>query len=222
MVATARPPTSAPARSVNRFEPLSGIAFVVFFIASVVASSPPKANASDQKWVASYATHAKQTQHLATGILLILAGLSLLVFMTSLWTRVVAARGAQRTSPLPVIAAAASAALIAAGGVVMGSVSGNALVSSAPVPGADILRLTNGLGFALVGLAGMLAAALSVVSLAAQARSCGMFSSRLFAFSVVVAVLLLAGLAFVPIVGLLIWTLVVAIGPMRTPGPGAA
>jgi hypothetical protein len=208
---------AGPERSWTRWEPLAGIAFVVFFIGSVVASSPPNENATDAKWVANYATHAKQTQHLATGILLVLAGLSLLVFLTGVWNRVAAARSARRTSPLPVVAAGAAAALIAAGGVVMASVSGDALLSSAPVPTADVLRLTSGLGFALVGLAGMLAAALSVVSLAAQARSCGIFGNRLFAFSVVVAVLLLAGLAFVPIVGLLIWAVIVAIHLVRTP-----
>ena len=220
---TAAPPTLAPpARTWARLEPWSGFAFAVFFIGSVAASSPPSESASDQKWIANYATHAKQAQHLVTGVLLVLAAVSLLVLLTGLWSRVVAARGAQRTSPLPVVAAGVAAALMAAGGVVMASVSGNALLSSAPIPNADILRLTNGLGFALVGLAGMLAAALSVTSVAAQARACGIFSRRLFAFSVIVAVLLLAGLAFVPIFGLVIWTVAVAIVLMRTPSAGVA
>ncbi len=199
----------------NRAAPLSGIAFVVFFIASVVVSSVPKSSASDRDWLAAYATHAKQAGHLATGILLVLAALSLLVFLTHLWTRVLATGRLEAVSPLPLVAAGVSAACIAIGGVLMGSIGGSTLIGNAPLPGPDLLRLGNDAGFAMVGLAGMLAASVSVAAVSVQARSAGLFGQRLFRFSMLVAVLLLASFAFVPILGLLIWLVAVAVTLLR-------
>jgi hypothetical protein len=202
--------------SQNRTAPLSGIAFVVFFIASVAVSSPPKSSASDGDWLRAYATHSKQVGHLATGILLVLAGLSLMVFLTHLWTRVVEARQPERISPLPLIAAGVAAACMGVGGILMGSISGSALTGSAPIPDAGLLRFTNDAGFAMVGIAGMLAASVSIACLSVQARAAGLFGARMFRFSLLVAVVLLAAAVFIPIVALLIWLVVVAVSLRRS------
>jgi hypothetical protein len=190
--------------SLKRAVPLSGIAFVVFFLGSVVASSPPKDSASDRTWIANYATNAKHTGHIVTGVLLVLAALSLMVFLTHLWTTIAAARAPQQISPLPLVAAGMSAACIAVGGILMGA------ITFRPVPSADVLRLGNDVGFAMVGLAGMIAAALSVACLGVQARAAGVFSVRMTRFTLVVGVLLLASFAFVPIAGLLLWLIITA------------
>lgn len=210
----------------KRAAPLTGIAFVVFFIASVAVSSVPKNTASDAAWLAAYATHAKQAGHLATGVLLVLAAISLMSFLTHLWTRIADARAPEATSPLPIIAAGASAACIMVGGVVMAAVSGSALLYSQPLPGADVLRLTDSLGFAIVSVAGMPAAALSIAGVSLQARSAGVFSARLTRLSLVVAAVLLAAVAFVPILALLVWLIVITVVLMREraarePAPGS-
>ena len=199
----------------SRWTPLTGIAFVVFFIGSVVLSTVPPGDATDAKWVAAYATHGKQVQHLTTGICLVLAALCLVSFLTTLWTRVGDYGGPRKISPLPMVLAAMSAASIAAGGVAMAVVSGAALTSSTPIPNADVLRLANDIGFAFVGVAGMAAAALSIACLSFEAHATGFFGRRLLVFSIVVAVILLASIAFVPIVALLIWLVVVSIVLMR-------
>jgi hypothetical protein len=90
-------------------------------------------------------------------------------------------------------------------------------VMSAPTPNADILRVCNDVGFIMVGIAGMLAASLSVVTITFQGRSTGQFGSRMTTFGIVVSVVLLAGAAFVPIVALLAWLVVVAITMLRNP-----
>ncbi len=203
-----------------RLAPLTGIAFVVLFFGSVAASSPPKGSASDKAWVAAYATRGKQLQHLTTGYLLVFAGLCLMAFLTTLWTRVAGARSPARTSVLPLVAAGLSAASIAAGGVIMASSSGNKLFGKTPMPNADLLRFEDGLGFAMVAVAGMLAAALAIVCLGVQARSAGVFGTGLFVFSLVVAVLLIGAAAFVPILALLVWLVVVAVVLMRRPATG--
>ena len=97
----------------------------------------------------------------------------------------------------------------------MAVVSGAALTSSTPIPNADVLRLANDIGFAFVGVAGMAAAALSIACLSFEAHATGFFGRRLLVFSIVVAVILLASIAFVPIVALLIWLVVVSIVLMR-------
>jgi hypothetical protein len=201
----------------KRAAPLSGIAFVVFFIAGVGVSSVPKDTATDKAWLAAFATHSKQAQHLATGVLLVLAALSLMSFLTYLWTRVCAAGQPRSFSPLPIIAAGVSAACIATGGVLMAGAAGSALLYSQPIPGADVLRLSNDVGFAMVSVAGMLAAALSIACIAVQARAAGVFGVSLARFSTIVAVVLLASIAFVPIVALLVWLIVVATTLMRKP-----
>ncbi|HEY3728172.1 MAG TPA: hypothetical protein VGL51_13410 [Solirubrobacteraceae bacterium] len=199
----------------KRAAPLSGIGFVVLFIAGVAVSSVPGNTASDKAWLAAYATHAKQAQHLATGVLLVLAGLSLMSFFVYLWTETNAARPVQHRSPLPIVAAGVSAAAIATGGVAMAASSGSSLLFSQPIPGADVLRLSNDLGFAMVSVAGMLAASLSIVTVSTQARAVGLFGRGLTRLSAVVAVVLLASVVFVPIVALLIWMVIVAVVLMR-------
>ncbi len=193
----------------------AGIAFVVFFVASVVASNVPSNNASNAKWTAAYSGHGNQLGHLATGVCLVLAALSLLVFLTSVWTRIATANEPSRTSPLPLAAAGVAAACIAVGGVVQASISGAALIAKLPLPSADLLRFGNATGFAIVALGGMLAAGLSVASLSLQGRTAGVFSARIANFGVIVAVVLLAALAFIPIAALWIWVIVATISLTR-------
>jgi hypothetical protein len=195
----------------RRAAPYSGIAFVVFFLASFVVSNVPSDTASDHAWLAAYATHAKQAGHLATGALLVLAALSLMTFLTHIWTQVTGAVESRAVSPLPMVAAGVAAACIAVGGILMAATSGSALLYSQPIPGTDILRLGNDAGFAMVGIPGMLAAALSIACLSVQARAVGIFGARLARFSLAVAVVLVASIAFLPIAALLIWLVAVTV-----------
>jgi hypothetical protein len=202
--------------SASRWAPLSGIAFVVFFVGSVVASAPPADNAPDREWIAAYTSHAKQIGHLATGILLVLAALSLMTLLVTLWTRVAQARRPASLNPLPLVAAGVAAACISIGGVLMAGISGAMLTGSAPLPSVELLRFGNDIGFGAVGLGGMLATALSVACLSVQAHSAHVFGRKMMIFGLAVAVILLGALAFVPIVALLIWLVVVSITLIRS------
>ena len=198
-----------------RWAPLSGIGFVLFFIGGVVASSPPANDASNAKWIANYTGSTNQVGHLATGVCLILAALSLISFIAVLWTRIAEASRPALVNPLPLVAAGVSAACIALGGVLMATVSGSILTNSGPVPSADLLRFSNAGGFAMAGIAGMLAASLCVACVSVQARSARIFGRKLMVFGLVVAVVLLASFAFIPILGLLIWLVAAAVTLMR-------
>ncbi|HEY1739290.1 MAG TPA: hypothetical protein VGI86_11290 [Acidimicrobiia bacterium] len=211
MTHTATAPTAAaPSRRLA----WTGIAFVVCFIASVVASSPPKNGASDRTWIANYTGSANKTHHIATGLLLVLAALAIMTFLTMLWQRIAAAQAPASTSPLPIVAAGVGAAAIAIGGVVMGAVG--TLITHHSDPGvANFYRLSNGLGFALVALAAMPAIALSVACLSVLGRRAGVLSRGVSTFGIIAAVASLAAIAFLPIILLFVWVLIVSVTWLR-------
>jgi hypothetical protein len=199
---------------IARLAPLTGLAFVACFIGGVVASSPPAETASNATWVANYATHSKQVGHLVSGIMLVLAGLCLATFVTHLWGTVAAARRPAAISPLPVVAAAVTAACMSMGGILMGAESGM-LLSSGPMPSPDFLRFGNDIGFAMVSIPGMLAMSGGLACLSVQAHAAGLFGRRMLIFSLIVATLLVAAFLFIPIAGLLLWAIVVSVRLLR-------
>ncbi len=208
--------SAIPARQA-RWAPLSGIAFVVFFIAGIVASSPPSDKASDAKWIASYTGHGNQLGHVLTGVFLVLAALSFVSFVSVVWTRIVEASRPAVVNPLPLLAAGVAAACIAGGGVLMAAVAGASLTNSLPVPGADLLRFSDTSGFTMVSIAGMLAAALCVVCLSVQARGAGVFGRKIAALGLVASVILLASFLFFPILALLVWLVAASVALLRSP-----
>ncbi len=208
---------SVPSSSVRRWEPYAGIAYVVFFVGSLLSSNPPADNAPDQTWTARYTGHSEQAGHLATGFLLLLAGLALMTFLVALWRRIAQLHPTGELSRLPIAAAGTAAALMGAGGMVMGYISGGEIVGRYPLPGADLLRMSNDLGFALAGVAGSLAAAVAVATLSVQGHAAGVFGAKMRAGGIITAVALLLSILFAPILLLLAWVLTVAIRWIRTP-----
>lgn len=204
-------------RSVRRWEPYAGIAYVVFFVASLMASNPPADNASDRTWTARYTGRSEQAGHLATAFLLLLAGLALMTFLVALWRRIAEVHPAESPSRLPIAAAGAAAALMGAGGMVMGYISGGEIVSSYPLPSADLLRMSNDLGFALAGVGGSWAAAVAVAVLSVQGHAAGVFGTKMRAAGLITALLLLLAMFFAPILALLAWVLAAAITWIRRP-----
>jgi hypothetical protein len=201
--------------SARRWEPYTGVAYVVFFLASVLVSGPPADNASDQKWIANYTGHSQQLRHLATGILLLLAGLALMMFLVALWRRIAEADPTASPSRLPIAAAATAAALMGAGGMVMSYISGGEILGNYPLPSVDLLRMSNDLGFALAGIAAALSAAVAVATLSVQGHAAGIFGTRMRTAGLVTAGVLILSPLFIPIIALLAWVLTVAITWIR-------
>lgn len=199
----------------TRADMLAGIGFIVFFLGGAVSSSPPSDSASNAQWVASYTGTANQFSHVLTGVLLILAAPCLLAFLTGMWQRISSTRPAGTTSPLPLVAAGVTAPLMAFGGTLMAYVAGSELSGSYPLPSADLLRLSNGLGFLVTGIPGMAATALCITVLAVQARRAGLFGRRMAVFTWIVAALLLLSYLFLPIIALMAWIVVAIVGARR-------
>ena len=205
-----------PTPPLTRNTTLTGIGFIVFFIASVVSSNPPSNNASDAKWIANYTGTSNQVSHLTTGIALILAALSLMTFLTGTWQRISNARPVGATSPVPLLAAGVATTCIAIGGTLMAYVSGSQLGGKYPLPSADLLRLSNGLGFILTGIPGMAATALCLAVLAYQGRTAAVFGRKMAIFTWIVAAMLLLSFLFAPILALIAWIIVSIINARRT------
>lgn len=222
--------TAFPAARLTRADTLAGIGFIVFFLGGVVSSSPPGDDAPDSQWVANYTGTGNQLGHVLSGVFLILAALCLMAFLTAMWQRISSARPAGATSPLPLVAAGVTATLMALGGTLMAYVAGSELSGSYPMPSADLLRLSNGLGFLVTGIPGMAATALCITVLAVQARRAGLFGPRMAVFTWIVAAVLLLSYLFVPIVALMAWIVVAIVGarrgaaaqPVSQPGQHAA
>jgi hypothetical protein len=210
-------------RPAARWAPLTGLAFVVLFLGGVVASNAPSDNASAASWVAAYTGGGKQFSHQATGVLLVLAALSLMSFLVTVWSRASRLRPDNSQSPVPLAAAGVSAACIAVGGVLMaaGSSVARGFTSADLTATATLLRFTNDTGFIMVAVPGMLAAALAVAGLSVQAHRAGLFGRRMEVFGIAVAVILLGSLAFIPIVALLVWMVAAAVVLVRRSAPAS-
>jgi hypothetical protein len=199
----------------RRWEPLTGVAFVAVFVAGVLMNNAPNPDESNATWTSYFADRGHQALITISGFILVASGLLLLAFLTTVWQRVAAARRPAVSNPLPVIAAGVSAAAIMVGGVAQAVVTGSIIFGSQAEPGPDTLRLAADLGFPIILVAGMSAAALSIAALSIQAYSARVFGPRLLTLGEVVGVGLLASVFFFPMVLLPIWVVAMTIVLLR-------
>jgi hypothetical protein len=199
----------------RRWEPLTGIAFAVLFVAGWMIVNTPDTNASNGEWTKYFSDRGHRAAVLVSAYMVLVAGLCLLAFLTTLWTRIASAQRTRAISPLGLIAAGVAAACIALGAVVQASVSGAMIFGSMPEPGADTLRLVFNMMFPFVAVAGMIAASVSVATLSIQAYGAGLLGRTLLVLSLIVAVGLLGSVFFIPMALLPIWALVMTVVLVR-------
>lgn len=201
----------------RRWEPWAGFGFaVLYFFGMAALPNTPDDKASDSKWLAFYAADGHRATLILSAFVLVLAGLCLLSFVTGIWTRVRSTRP-EALNPLPVAAAAVSAACIGLAGVINATVAGAMVFGDGPEPPASVLRFSSDMSFPMAAVGGMIAAALAVATLSAQARRAGIFGSRLAIFSYVMAVISLASFVWIPQAAMLLWCIVVGVALLRQP-----
>ena len=203
----------------GRWEPLTGIAFAVLFVAAVFILPTPNDDDPDKTWVAFYADHTHRVLSVVAAFMFVFAGLSLLAFLTCVWRRVRARR--PDASPLPLLTATMAAMGIGLSGLVGATITGAMIFGSLKEPGADALKVVEEMTFPILLIGGIYPAALSVAVLGFQARAAGLFPKWLLILSYVAAALLLASVFFFPMILLVIWVIVVAVLLLRS-GPSPA
>lgn len=150
----------------GRIGAIAGIAFALLFFFGITMLSIPE-SATDQELIAWWSDDGNQLSAVVSMYLFVLAGLSFLVFLVGLRSRLLAAEGEN----------GGLSALVAASGVVFVSmlfvaaasrgVIGFAIKSPAndeSLPGADTLRYLPQIGYAITGTGGLLAAAITMAT----------------------------------------------------------
>jgi hypothetical protein len=199
----------------RRWEPLTGIAFAVLFVAGWMIVNTPNDDTSNREWTNYFADRGHRAAVLVSAYMILVAGLCLLAFLTTLWTRIVSAQRTSAISPLGLVAAGVAVACIAVGGVAQAAVSGAMIFGNMPEPGADTLRLVFNITFPFVAVAGMMAASVSVATLSIQAYGAGILGRTLLVLSLIVAVGLIGSVFFFPMALLPIWALVMTVVLVR-------
>jgi len=197
--------------------PVSGLTFVVVFVASLFMDTTPDANASNTAWTSYFATASHRETALAAGFLGVVAALAVMSFLVITWTRIAAAGRPGLASPLPVAAAAVCAACIAAGSLLQALIPGSMVFNSLPEPSPDIMRVLSQAAGPLILVGGMLALALAMASLALQARAARAFGTTLTIFTLITAVITVFSFQFFPVLAPLVWTVTMSIVLIRRP-----
>jgi hypothetical protein len=205
----------------RRWEPLTGVGFIVLFVAGLVINNSPNPDESNATWHSYFADKGHQALVTIDGFLLVASGLCLLAFLSTIHQRIAARRGAA-PSPLPIVVGGVAAAAIMIGGVAQAAVTGSMIFANLAEPGPDALRVAQAMGYPIIMVAGMFAASLSVAGLSIQAYSARILGGRLLTFGVVCAVGLLASVFFIPMVLLPIWVIAMTIVLMRGESDEAA
>ncbi|MDX6618651.1 MAG: hypothetical protein QOK36_1037 [Gaiellales bacterium] len=227
MSATTVNRASAGARATRtaggRLGAVAGVAFAILFLAGTAILNIPN-GASDQKLSAWWADGANQITAIVSMYSFILAGLCFLAFLVQLRLRLLAAEGG---------AGAATGLVVASGTVFVAmlfvaaasrGVVGFALKSPGAnelLPGPDTLRYIPQTGYAALGAAGLLAAAVAI-----GACSWLIFRTRVFArwlgwLGVAAAVLIVAAnvalVGMIAIPAMLVWALATSAELWRGP-----
>jgi hypothetical protein len=193
-----------------------GISFAVLFVVGVMLSAnTPEYDESDKEWVDWFNDSGHRTMQVIGAILMVLAALALIWFVAGL-VRQLRSAGASET-----LATAAGgtgfllAVAVAIAAIAISQVSAAVTFTEYEVPGAEILKFSEHLGFGTLLLMGGWSAAVMVGAVAFAGRKTGLLPGWLQVASYVVAVLLILSLFFIPMVLLPLWVIAVSIVMIR-------
>ncbi len=202
----------------GRLGALAGLGFSFLFFMGTAMLNIPQA-ASDQKLVAWWSDSGNQLTAVVSMYVFVLAGLCFLVFLAKLRSRLLAAEGGTgELTALVVGSGVAFVAMLFVAAVSRGVV-GFAIKSDESLPGADTLRYLPEIGYAALGAAGLLAAAVAMVTTSWLIVRTAVFGRWLAwigaaaAVLVVVANVGLAGMLAIP--AILIWALGASVAMWR-------
>jgi hypothetical protein len=208
----------------TRIGSLAGLGFAILFFVGVAMLEIPE-GASDQELVAWWSDSGNRTTAVVSMYLFVLAGLCFLVFLVALRSRLLVAEGGSGDltalvfgSGLVFVSLLSVAA--AARGVIGFAVESP--TSDESLPGPDTLRYLPQVGYAITGIGGLLAAAVSMAATSVLIVRTAVFR-RWLAWVGAVAVLVVVGAAIAlsgvfAIPALLVWAVAVSVAMWRAAG----
>ena len=192
---------------------LAGLVFAFLFLMGTAVLNIPR-GASDRELVAWWSDGTNQLTAVVSMYLFILAGLCFLVFLAKLRSRLLVAEGG--TGELTSLAVASGAVFVAMLFVAAASRGAIGFAVKSPgnnesLPGADTLRYVPQAGYAALGAAGLLAAAVAMATTSWLIMRTAVFGRWLAWLGATAAILVIAanvalvGMLAIPVI--LVWAL---------------
>lgn len=202
---------------------VSAVAYTALFLAGSLLPRLPEGAYSDREVVDLLAEPDSRTAIVAAGLLLTLAGLALLPFLSALTTGL---RRADGTSSLPTLVMAAGvlhvAMLLVAARFFSGYATG-VMVGEVPVPSDPTLfRVLSDHGFGTLLVPGLMAAGLMMAATSLVGRRTGVLPAWVCTTGLALAALTLAGVLWLPQYLPPLWALIVAFTLRDGTGEGPA
>jgi hypothetical protein len=213
-VTHAEEPTRHPG---SKLAAVAGIASALsFFVGTAILNVPTKA--TDSELVRWWSSSSHQLDALISMIAFTLAGLLFLVFLAYLRTRLLTSEGGDGTLTTIVF----SAGLLFVGMLFLAATARGVIsfaikspIRQQPLPSADLLRYLPQISYVVLGLCGLLSAALAMVVTSVLAFRTGVFGRWLAwlglvcAAALVAANVVLIGVGAIP--AMLIWTVATSV-----------
>ena len=194
----------------TRVGPWMGIAFAVLFVAGFLVLPTPTDEKDSAKWARWWTDSGHRAGAVLGAYLMVVALLAFVWFMWDLNRRLRDRGGMMITFGTVFVSLALVSALVRA------AIPGGKLFGSTPVqPGADFARQFDNVGFAVLLVAGALAAGAFTATASYLTRRDAILPGWLTIAGYVVAVLMLAAGFFLPFVFFPLWVLVVSIVLVR-------
>ena len=197
----------------TRIGPWMGIAFAVLFVAGFLVFPTPSDEKDSAKWARWWTDSGHRTGAVIGAYLMVFALLAFVWFMWDLNRRLRDRGGMMITFGTVFVTLGLVSALVRA------AIPGGKLFGSTPIPpGAELARQFDNIGFAVLLVAGALAAGAFTAAASYLAQRAEILPRWLTIAGYVVAVLMLAAGFFLPFVLFPLWVLVASIVLVRRTG----
>ena len=197
----------------SRWAPISGIAFVVMYVAGMFVSRTPDSN-DPAETIAAYYTDSKshRVSMIIATYVLILGAMLFLWFLSGVRSRLRAAEGSDGTlSTLAFGAGVVFVGLLSVGALALASVPASISFAENTVPtSADTIQFADSLGFGAILVGAMLSAAVMIFTISILTLRTGALPKWSAWVGILAAIALLFAVIWIPQIALLIWTLCVS------------